>query len=236
MSKTLVIFDIDGTLLFSNKEDSRIFARAFRKEFGFEAHSIDWHEFPHVTDTTILEVMFKKQGVPFPSVERLEEFKDYYVEMLLHRRVQNPENFLQVEGAQAAVHSLVADDRYLVGIATGGFRKPAFVKLDHVGINTESLFMSFADGNHTREQIIEGVFRQVETQGEAVSRSVYIGDAIWDVRTTRNMDLPFIGIQKPGKHDMLYRAGAKHVISDYKDYQGFLNLIENATPPLPQEP
>ncbi|MEM6725674.1 MAG: hypothetical protein AAF598_16655 [Bacteroidota bacterium] len=52
--KLLVIFDIDGTLLFSNKEDSRIFSRAFKDCFGFQIGSINWHDYPHVVDTVIL--------------------------------------------------------------------------------------------------------------------------------------------------------------------------------------
>jgi len=61
MSKTLVIFDIDGTLLYSNKVDSQCFADTYEELYSEPFPTIDWTKFPHVTDDTILQrrVCFK---------------------------------------------------------------------------------------------------------------------------------------------------------------------------------
>lgn len=232
LKKTLVIFDIDGTLLFSNKVDSQIFNLAFEENFGFPLPSLDWNHYPHVTDTSILRALFKTANVPHPSDEKIESFKDDYVARLEQGRVDNPQGFQEVPGAREIILQLIAHPQYEIGIATGGFRKPAFVKLNHVGIPTDSLFMGFADGNETREMIIHESLAQVPNL-EQIQKTVYLGDAIWDVKTTRNLDMPFIGVRKDNDHEVLFKAGAHHVISHYPKFEDFEQLLIAAQIPKP---
>ncbi|MEO1436926.1 MAG: HAD hydrolase-like protein [Bacteroidota bacterium] len=231
--KLLVIFDIDGTLLFSNKEDSRIFGRAFEDCFGFRIGSINWHDYPHVVDTVILQAAFETAGKTLPDQQTIEDFKDYYVAKLEQGRKINPGGFMEVRGSRTLVEHLLNQAEFEVGIATGGFRKPAFVKLRHVGIPTEQLMMNFADDCYTREQIIQGVLDQAAPLQDQISKIIYVGDALWDVRTTRNMNMPFIGIKPPDQVQELLDAGAKHVISHYEDIEGFIDLCYQSEPPHP---
>ena len=70
-----------------------------------------------------------------------------------------------------------------------------------------------------------------ELNGGSFSKTIYIGDAIWDVRTTRNLQLDFIGVRRMGDFSLLQKEGARHLIRDYLDYEGFLQLLEEAVPP-----
>ena len=229
--KKLVIFDIDGTLLHSNRADSICFAKAFNTVFGFELPSLDWSYYPHTMDTAIVDALFKEAGRPHPSPEVLEDFKDYYVGQLEAGRKDSPEDFMEVPGARQLVERLVADDDYIVGIGTGGFRKPAFVKLRHVGIDTLDLYMAFADGNYSREDMVNEVLGKVGKDYSKLERIVYVGDGLWDVRTTRNLNIPFIGLRHKNDHQILHDEGAKHVITDYLDQEVFIELIEKAEVP-----
>ncbi len=230
-SKTLVIFDIDGTLLFSNKIDSLLFAQAFQKRFGFELPTLDWNNYPHCTDTSILATLFKNERRPQPPATEMEAFKDEYVALLEQGRLEQPEDFMEVPGAKKMVDYLQAHSDFLVGIGTGGFKKPAMVKLKHVGIDTSDLHMAFADGNVSREDILGEALQKVEDKHPMPNRVVYIGDAIWDVQTTRNMDIPFIGIRHRNDQEVLLQAGASHVISNYLDQEHFLQLLKQASVP-----
>ncbi|MBK8490343.1 MAG: hypothetical protein IPL49_05395 [Saprospirales bacterium] len=53
--KTLILFDVDGTLLHSEKNDSQSFAETYEELYGRPFPTIDWLQYPHVTDTTILQ-------------------------------------------------------------------------------------------------------------------------------------------------------------------------------------
>ena len=64
-----------------------------------------------------------------------------------------------------------------------------------------------------------------------IGRMVYVGDAIWDVQTTRNMNLNFIGVRINGDVNVLERAGASIVIKDYLDYSSFQQAVHIARPP-----
>jgi len=224
--KTLIIFDIDGTLLHSNKIDSLIFKKVFFKTFGFKLPSIDWRDYPHCTDTSIVGSLFDRRGEVRPSAEAMEAFKDEYVQELEKGRREEPTDFMEVVGASDTVRRLLADDRYEVGIATGGFRKPAQVKLQHIGIDHTPLYDAYADGNESREDILNEAI--AKTTHLPINRTVYIGDAIWDVTTTRNMNLPFIGMRIQGDIEVLQREGAHHVLADYRNYDEFLDIVEQA--------
>jgi len=228
--KTLIIFDIDGTLLHSNKIDSLTFKRVFEATFGFKMQSIDWHDYPHCTDTSILGAVFDREGIARPSAMRVEAFKDEYVRQLEQGRLEQPADFMEVAGARDTIQRLMKDDKFEVGIATGGFRKPAHVKLKHIGVNPESLHDAYADGNEAREDILNEAI--AKTKHLPINRTVYIGDAVWDVQTTRNMNIPLIGIRIKGDIETLTSVGAKDVITDYRDYEGFLKLVEQAVVPI----
>ena len=229
--KKLVIFDIDGTLLHSNKADSICFSKAFKTIFGFELPSLDWNHYPHTMDTAILDALFKEAGMPHPNEAEVEKFKDHYVALLEEGRKVRPEGFMEVQGARQIVEKLVADENYAVGIGTGGFRKPAFVKLKHVGIDTTHLHMAFANGNYSREDMVNESVSLAKAAHHDFEKIIYIGDGIWDVRTTRNLGIPFIGVRHKGDHQALHAEGAYHVISDYLDQEEFIDLLKKAKVP-----
>jgi len=230
MKRTFIIFDIDGTLLYSNKIDSQCFADTYFKRYQTVFPTIDWTKFPHVTDDTIFKTSIRNHFQKEATQEEMEEFKNDFVALLTEKRIAQPTDFKEIPFSKITIDKLMADENFEVGIGTGGWLKPAKLKLQHIGIPHHRLPMGTADGNPTREDIINGVIEKAE-KSFSFDEIVYIGDARWDVETTRNLNMKFIGIRRNGDHDVLTKLGATQVLSDYTDYEKFLFAVQNATPP-----
>ena len=105
------------------------------------------------------------------------------------------------------------------------------MKLAHVGIPVERLHLSAADNQPTRVHIVNEAIRQAEAVHGEFERTVDVGDAIWDVETTRSMELNFIGIRRNGDRHLLEKAGAGTVLDDYSNAANFMEAIFSAKPP-----
>ncbi|MFK8005245.1 MAG: HAD family hydrolase [Saprospiraceae bacterium] len=231
MKKKLIIFDIDGTLLYSNKIDSQCFADTYEKVYQSKFPTIDWSKYPHVTDDTIFKTVIQNHFQREATLDEMNDFQNEFVASIQLKRKEQPHEFKEVPNARKTIEQLLKNDVYEIGIATGGWRQPAMVKLNHIGIPTGNLHMSFADGNPTREDIIKGVFQQTDAKKMSFEKIVYVGDAAWDVRTTRNMNLPFIGVRRTGDFNVLKKLGAQTIISDYTDFDLFISAIESSETP-----
>lgn len=231
MAKTFLLFDIDGTLLHSNKIDSECFAQTFENQFGKPFPSIDWQTYPHVTDHVIFNEVIRQHFNRDASMEDIRVQRDNFVALLESKRQSNPEDFQEIPGAVEMINSLHQNQDFVLGIATGGWKAPARVKLNHLKIEEERFFASYADGMPSREAILSEAIAKARTVHNDISRVVYIGDAVWDVRTTLNMQLDFVGVRRRGDIDFLKAKGAQIVIKDYQDYNVFLEAVNKAVPP-----
>ena len=222
---------MDGTLVFSNRIDSQCFAETYETIYKRRFPSIDWSRYPHVTDHTIFNAVIQEHFNRWAEQEEIDFFQDHFVCLLERGRRERPEEFLQVPNARETILRLLEDGQFAIGIGTGGWRRPACLKLQHVGIPVEHLFVSAADGKEIREAITEDAIRQAEAVHDAFDHIVYVGDAVWDVTTTRNLSINFIGIRREGDVEVLYRAGATKVLQDFSDHALFIQAIRSATPP-----
>lgn len=229
---TLIIFDIDGTLVYSNKIDSECFAATYERIYNRPFPGIDWHRYPHVTDTTIFKTVIRQHFNRDVEMGEIAGFREQFVSLLLQKRSTDPGEFREVAGAKDAILRLLEDRRFVVGVATGGWHSPAKIKLRHVGIPSEEMIFRGADGKTTRESIIEEVIEKARERHSAFRKIVYIGDALWDVVTTRAMQLDFVGIRRKNDLEVLKRAGATQVLENYLDFEGFLGAVAAAGPPV----
>lgn len=230
--KTLVLFDIDGTLLYSNGADSSSFTQSYEECYNVHFPKIDFSDYPHVSDHTIFRTIIQKDFGRVPDQKEIDAFQDHYVNMLVEKRKAAPHHYMEVPGAKKAMEDLMADSNYVVGIATGGWKRPAAIKLKHLGFDTTTLFDSYADNKETREEILSDAINQAKAvHGSQIERMVYIGDAQWDVRTTKNMGLNFIGIRLKGDIEKLTNLGADYVLQNFTNQSDFQSFIHRSVPP-----
>lgn len=227
----LIIFDVDGTLVFSEKLDSKCFATTYQEVYGLPFPTIDWRKYPHVSDTTIFKTVIQEHFNREATEEEEESFRQKFVTNIRENRKNTPAEFKEVPFAKETIDRLLADDRFIVGVATGGWKAPAIVKLNFVNIPTAPLIISGADGKVTRDDITNETITNARKQYDNIERIVYVGDAIWDVTTTKNMGLPLIGIRRKGDVEFLSDLGVGLVLKDYEDYDTFLKGVLNVGVP-----
>lgn len=214
--KTLYLFDIDGTLLYSDRRDSRSFATSYQSVFGRPFPTIDWTRFPEVTDHVIFRTAFHDHFNRHASAQEQQTFEQHYVEALTHARSAEPTAFSEVPGALRYWRRLAQDPTAVLGVATGGWRRPQCVKLHHRGFPANPVYAGYADGKFSRVEILQCAIDAARGDHD-ISRIVYFGDAVWDALTCRKMNIPLVGVRRRGDHDVLTKLGVQQVITDYRD-------------------
>jgi phosphoglycolate phosphatase-like HAD superfamily hydrolase len=188
--------------------------------------------YPHVTDTNIFKTAFERQFRRQPTETERRDFEDRYVELLVKNRSTNAIAYKEVPFAKQTIDNLLNDDSFVVGIGTGGWLRPAVVKLEHIGVPSQQLLLGAADGHETRLGIINQLMNDALVAEPGITRSVYIGDAVWDVRTTRQLGLNMIGIRRRGDLEFLQNQGVRYVFDNFGDYPSFKEAILLAKPPV----
>lgn len=226
----LVIFDIDGTLSDTYQVDGDCYVRALKEKFDITLTDQDWDQFETVTDAGVLREIFQVRFGRFPEPVEVRAFIDRFVALLQQSCEDAPDRFQEIRGASNLLQRLGTSDGLRVGVATGGWRASARFKLGRAGVSVSGLPLSTAEDGDSRESIVKSCIAKAETvyQVDRFDRIVTVGDQIWDVKTARAMDLPFIGV---GDVDRLRAWGASHVVPDWQDPDGFIQLLDLARVP-----
>jgi|SRR5215207_905749 len=229
----LVIFDIDGTLTETDHVDDICFVQALADAHAVTDISTDWASYPHTTDSAITSHIFRERFNRAPEEIELLKIKTRFVRLLEDYRATDPSLFAEIVGASLMLRRLNQEPEYRVALASGGWRVSATLKLKAAGIEVDDLPAAFADDGLSREEILQSAVlkAQVLYQQSHFARIVSVGDGLWDVRTARNLKLPFLGVGRGGGKKKLRRAGATHVIEDFADYSRLIRCLGEADIP-----
>ena len=217
----LVLFDIDGTLIRSMKDDGECFVTALNEVFGFTDIEEDWSQYEFITDAGILlEVFTERRGRP-PSAMEIDRFRSHFVGLLADRFAdRRPE---EVPGAGQLLAALQAQDDVAVGFATGCWRLSAELKMERAQLPFDEAPSATCDDGISRDQIIQtAIARAVSDHGiESFDSMVYVGDAIWDFWACRRLGLPFVGITADIASSRLHSEGVSFLLPDFLDQDLF---------------
>lgn len=223
--KTLVIFDIDGTLTNTNQVEGQCYVEAFNHTFGFEDRSQNWEDLNNVTDWGIAEeILFQKTGRHY-TFDQIKPMIPRFVEGLREAFDRDPTQFSEVPGAIKFYHECLHIDQFVVGIATGSWEESGKIKLNSIGIDPYKVYYAHSNLYKSREQITNHVIQAAEKDHPGqLTKVVYFGDGIWDFRTCRNLNIDFIGIdvQENGK---LQSIGAQIVYPNFLNQTALLEQI-----------
>ena len=233
MSMKLAIFDIDGTLTNTNRVDDQCFVKALADAHAITQINTDWASYPHTTDSGIMAHVFQENLGRDATETELDKFKSCFVDLLDEQYKSNSSGFDEIAGAAIALDRLKREPDWAVAIATGCWRDSALLKLSAAKIDIDGMPAAYAEDGLSREAILKSAVSQsLERYGStSFEKIVSIGDGRWDVRTARRLGFHFLGVGSGEAKSMLHKAGAKHVVEDFANYDRLLRVLNEAETP-----
>ena len=222
----LALFDLDGTLMNTSRVDGLCFLQALELEFGITQVSADWENYPHPTDWGVLIEVFRRKLGRQPDEAETGRFKARFFELLREESRRDPGLFSEVPGAGDLLAELGQTPGVAVGVATGGWRVSAEFKFSRQGWSLDDFPAATSDDGPAREDVVRtGILRAETRYRTQFSKTVSIGDGLWDVRTARKLKLPFIGV---GQAEQFEAWGESRSVRDFSDRAAFLELLFQA--------
>jgi phosphoglycolate phosphatase-like HAD superfamily hydrolase len=196
MRPTVLLFDIDGTLVTTGGVGRRALERAFELAYD-RPDACSSFRLDGMTDRSIVRLALDAIGQPV-TPEAIDGILRRYVEILEAEVAQADMTQYRVHaGMEEAVDAARSREGYAVGLGTGNIREGARVKLARVGLYDRFGFGGFGcDHEHRVELIRRGAERGAERLGLPLSecRVVVIGDTPKDVDAAKGIGAECIGV------------------------------------------
>lgn len=149
MSKRLLLWDIDSTLISTGGAGDKALKRIVSQRYGAED---DFHdiEIAGRTDAHIVGSILKKYRIE-TSAGNVSGFLDEYIEHLTDLLPQLEGRILP--GVREILARLHANPARILGLLTGNLQRGAKLKLRHHGLWDYFEFGAFADDHHDRNEL-----------------------------------------------------------------------------------
>jgi phosphoglycolate phosphatase-like HAD superfamily hydrolase len=220
----LAVFDIDGTLTRAYPGEDASFLEGLELAFGFREVDPDWNTYPHVTDTGLVSHLCESRWGRLPTSGEMARFQEHYSTAFLARA--GPNDGEEISGAAQFVAALRVKPEWCVAVATGNFRVMATLKLTRGKLPCLDVPMATADDAASRADLIRLAISRAREEYAVpdFGHIVSIGDAPWDLRTARELELPFVAV---GNRCGDEPAGAR-IVRDYQDRPAVLQALVDA--------
>jgi phosphoglycolate phosphatase-like HAD superfamily hydrolase len=229
----LILFDIDGTLLWTDGAGRRAIHRALLDEMG-TAGPIEGYRFDGKTDPQIVRELMELAGHPeCNSEDRITAVCTRYVELLtaeLAKPSQATRIYPGIKDLLTALEPYEADARALVGLLTGNVQHGAALKLRSAGLDFERFGVgAFGSDSHYRPHLPAIAARRAEQRtGRSFTGAdiVIVGDTPDDVACARPVSARTVGVGT-GYYSaaQLRDAGATHAFDNLGDTAAVIQAL-----------
>ena len=196
MEKTLLLFDIDGTLLTTGGCGERALRLAVRDAFGVE-DDLREIEIAGRTDTGIARQLLRKHGRE-ETAEGVSAVLENYLRHLpvLLRETQGR----LLPGVEALLPLLKPRGDVVLGLLTGNIERGAEHKLSHYGVWQYFGFGAYADDHHERDRLGPFALARARERGHtiALARTFVIGDTPHDISCARAIGAKVLAVATGG--------------------------------------
>jgi phosphoglycolate phosphatase-like HAD superfamily hydrolase len=225
--QTLVIFDIDGTLLATAGIHHDLIAEVLARD-DLDVLFQPWGAYRHYTDRGVIDELIRHAlGRPMAEAD-LERYDEAYRVALVARLGDSP--ISEIAGAKRLIADLSDMPDVRMCFATGSLRKMAVVKLSLLGVDGNAVALATGSDYLSREEIVVASIRQASGDLDGDFDVVILGDGAWDERTAANLAIPFVAVQS-GMH--VFGEGPVLTVEDFRALSAE-TLVSLAAPYRPQ--
>lgn len=227
---TVVLFDIDGTLLRSGGAARGALEKAMQKVYGVAPQ-------PHVvldgkTDPQIVrELALSGTGMQQAEVdERIADFYEAYLSILRESIADSPGRIQLFPGVANLIEALRSREDVTIGLLTGNIEEGAYLKVAAAGLDPTIFRVGSFGSDHPVRNELAAIARKrvcsLLEQEVANDRIVVTGDTPHDISCGRAIGARTIGVAT-GRYSVvdLRAAGADVALPDLTDTQLVMETI-----------
>lgn len=231
MARTIVLFDIDGTILRSDGAGRRAMEAALVRHFGTPGDPA--YRYDGKTDRQIVRELMRGAGFDDATID--ERADALIADYLARLRVElaRPGAVRLLPGVTALVDEVERHDDMVLGLLTGNVREGAEAKLAAAGLDAARFVVGAFGSDHEERPRLPAVAhgRAVAHVGAHVpgERLVVIGDTPFDLHCGRAIGARAIGVAT-GSYSVAQLAEHEPwaVFADLSDTAGVMRTLERA--------
>ncbi|MGQ0737331.1 MAG: HAD family hydrolase [Acidobacteriota bacterium] len=227
---SLLLFDIDGTLLLSGGAGVRAMTRAFEAAFGIR-DGFTGIGLAGRTDSYLVARALERAGLE-NSLEHHQRFRTTYLAML-EEEIHQPGSGRRgvLPGVAPLLNALQTQADLHVALLTGNYEAAAEIKLRHFGLFSYFRWGIFGDQSADRNELgRRALARAYDLVPEPARHPVVvIGDTPHDIACARAIGAAAVAVAT-GSHsaEELETARADVVLADFSDTMAAVRLLTRA--------
>jgi phosphoglycolate phosphatase-like HAD superfamily hydrolase len=229
MRPTVLLFDIDGTLVTTGGAGRRAMEQAFERLHG-RRDACDSFSMSGMTDRAIVRKALEFIGAPTSPEDITAGINAYLAALVEEVPLVSDRDYRLHPGMREAVEAAHARKGFAVGLGTGNVREGARIKLERVRIHDRFSFGGFGCDHEDRVELIRhGARSGASLLGAPLEecRVVVIGDTPKDVAAAQGIGATCIGVGTGNfSPDDLLACGADYAFPDLTAREALAVLLD----------
>lgn len=231
-SNSLILFDIDRTLIIMSSGYTEAFLDGFRRVYGIEAdlNIINCHG---MTDQGVIIEILKKNGLTEGEIKAkigdcMKVIVQSFQKIVKKGNFKPPEDFKLLEGVEKLLKEL-SQRNILMGLVTGNLEEIARGKMRLLGLDRYFKVGGFGSDDIKRADLVRLAIKRAEKgfNFKPDDNIFLFGDTPQDIEAAKEAGIKAIGVTTGiySKED-LSRCKPDYILEDLTDIDKILNLLD----------
>ena len=223
--KTLVLFDVDKTLITGIEAHAKAFDEAMKKVFGVK---IDYMKITYGgrTEKQSTYFLLKDEGLTKKQID--SKISEYFSSAAkFYEEFAKNENIIVLNGVKQLLE-LLQKNNILIGLCTGNVQKICEIKMKKAGLMKYFKFGGYAEDGLERHELVNAAIKKAKKFGFTGNKTnvFVVGDTPFDINAGKDAGVKTIGVASGFfSEQQLKEVGADFVLPDLTDSKKFLEII-----------